>query len=232
MMNQQHYQGIPVTPVEAMILAKLDRLESKMALILASKDQAGEALEEPVEEAGDDEPPADFIRQPGNAHGPAMVQPRSRGDELHYEALHRIGIKGGLLYIPCNQEIPQCNPNKKTSPPTNTLDLPIIIKINTWKLKPNSQNKIYGGVGTDDAQSVGTVASEESREIIRQFSIPGTSSGPAAQHPVLTRDASTHSVHSDGSASTHGYYFINHEYCSQTALQLFEHHEQQSRGHL
>ncbi|KAI7848460.1 hypothetical protein BDC45DRAFT_314475 [Circinella umbellata] len=69
MMNHQHYQGMPVTPVEAMILAKLDRLESKMDLILASKDQAGEALEEPVEGAGDDEPPADFICQPRTAQG-------------------------------------------------------------------------------------------------------------------------------------------------------------------
>ncbi|KAG2217944.1 hypothetical protein INT45_004071 [Circinella minor] len=60
---------MPVTPVEAMILAKFDRLESKMDLTLASKDQAGEALEEAVEEAGDDEPPAEFIRQPRNAQG-------------------------------------------------------------------------------------------------------------------------------------------------------------------
>ncbi|KAG2211409.1 hypothetical protein INT45_009869 [Circinella minor] len=52
-----------------MILVKLDHLESKMDLILASKDQVGEALEELVEEAGDDEPPAEFIRQPRNAQG-------------------------------------------------------------------------------------------------------------------------------------------------------------------
>ncbi|KAG2207984.1 hypothetical protein INT45_001258, partial [Circinella minor] len=69
MMNNQHHQGIPLTPVEAMILAKLDRLKSKMDLILASKDQVGEALEEHVEEAGDDEPPVDFVRQPRNAQG-------------------------------------------------------------------------------------------------------------------------------------------------------------------
>ncbi|KAI7846532.1 hypothetical protein BDC45DRAFT_577142 [Circinella umbellata] len=65
MMNHHYYQGIPVTPVEAMILMRLDHLED---LILASKNQAVEALEEPVEEdASDDEPPAEFICQPRNA---------------------------------------------------------------------------------------------------------------------------------------------------------------------
>ncbi|KAI7850727.1 hypothetical protein BDC45DRAFT_572696 [Circinella umbellata] len=74
MMSHHLYQGIPVTPVEAMILAKLDRLESKVDLILASKDQAGEALEEPVEEAGDDEPPVEFI----HAEDGSLGQPCQR----------------------------------------------------------------------------------------------------------------------------------------------------------
>ncbi|KAI7848759.1 hypothetical protein BDC45DRAFT_561372 [Circinella umbellata] len=240
MMSHHLYQGIPVTPVEAMILAKLDRLESKMDLILASKDQAGEALEEPVEEAGDDEPPVEFIRQPRNEQGKvrnakiadvdAAVLALSNMDnstkmlkmarlDNHVEAaikqLNSIAVRKGTAGLPWSSQDHGVTSSimKLFTESVSKGDpwIPIEQCENNWMARflllqkwSNASKKKSGGVGTDDAQSVGTVASEESREIIRQFSVPGTRSGPAAQHPVLTRDASMHSVHSDGSASTHG----------------------------
>ncbi|KAI7848620.1 hypothetical protein BDC45DRAFT_574640 [Circinella umbellata] len=199
MMSHHLYQGIPVTPVEAMILVKLNCLESKMDLILASKDQAGEALEEPVEEAGDDEPPVEFIRQPRNKQG--KVRNAKIADvDAAILALSNMDNSTKMLKMACLDNHVEAAIKQLNSIAVQQLDGQVLVA-------PEMEQRIKeesGGVGTDDAQSVGTVASEESREIIRQFSVPGTRSGPAAQHPVLTRDASMHSVHSDGSASTHG----------------------------
>ncbi|KAG2225382.1 hypothetical protein INT45_005626 [Circinella minor] len=231
MMNHQHYQ------------ARLLRV-----LILASKDQVGEALEEHVEEAGDDEPPVGFIRQPRNAQGKvrnakiadvdAAILALSNMDnstkmlkmarlDNHVEAaikqMNSIAVRKGTAGQPWSSQDHGVTSSimKLFTESVSKSDpwIPIEKCENNWmarflltsemeqrsKEEKVSDTKITcGGAAPDDAESVGTVASEESREIIRQFSVPATSSGPAVQPPVLTRDASMHSVHSDRSASTHG----------------------------
>ncbi|KAG2214570.1 hypothetical protein INT45_010632 [Circinella minor] len=211
-----------------------------MDLILASKDQVGEALEEHVEEAGDDEPPVDFVRQPRNAQGKvrnakiadvdAAILALSNMDnstkmlkmaglETHVTAAIKrmpvmVGDKmAGQLWSSQSHEATSFIMKLFTELVSKSDPwIPIQKCENNWMARflllqkwSNANKKKSGGVATDNAESVVTVGSEESREIIRQFSVPGTSSsGPSRQPPVLTRDASMHSVHSDRSASTHG----------------------------
>ncbi|KAI7846664.1 hypothetical protein BDC45DRAFT_542666 [Circinella umbellata] len=222
MMNHHHYQGIPVTPVEAMILTRLDRLEG---LILASKNQAVEALEEPVEEdAGDDEPPAEFIRQLCNAQGKvhnvkmadveAAILALTNMDNSA-KRLKMVGLEVHVVFtIKCMQKMVGDDKVGQTwssqSDETTSFIMKLFIKLvsksDPWIPIKKCENNWMASrkAAADDTESVTTVGSEQTREIIRQFSVPGISSGPSAYPPVLTWDASIHSVHSDRSMSTHG----------------------------
>ncbi|KAG2214516.1 hypothetical protein INT45_000624 [Circinella minor] len=212
-----------------MILAKLDHLESKIDHILASKDQVGEALEEHVEEASDNESPVDFVRQLQNSQGKvrnakiadvdAAILALSNMDnstkmlkmadlEAHVTAaikrmtvmvgdkmagqpwssqsheatsfimkLFTESVSKGDLWIP----IQKCENNWMAR----------FLLLQKWSNANKKKVEVLLLMMLKVIKSVVTVGSEESREIIRQFSGPGTSSsGPSRQPPILTQDAS------------------------------------------
>ncbi|KAI7848395.1 hypothetical protein BDC45DRAFT_540999 [Circinella umbellata] len=222
MMNHHYYQGIPVTPVEAMILTRLDRLED---LILASKNQAAEALEEPVEEdAGDDEPPAEFIRKVRNAKMAdveAAILALTNMDNSA-KRLKMAGLEVHVAFaIKCMRKMVGDDKVGQTwssqSDETTSFIMKLFIESvsksdpwiliekweNNWMARflllqkwSNAAKKKSGKAAANDAESVTTVGSEQTREIIRQFLVP--------EQVLALRRILLHSVHSDRSMRTHG----------------------------